>query len=264
MKKITTLFLLLLTYTAISAVNDPAEILALRNCSWVWTSKTKKAAPGTSYFRKKIQLPENAAVSKAVACLTADNENSVYINGVYCGSNSEWQVTSLYNIKGRLQPAENVVCIEVTNEGPKPNPAGLIGKLIVLDKSGVITEFPIDNTWKCSDTFHKNWKEKKFDDSNWKNAVVLFKYGAQPWGLFDLANNLDTQFPQFIIPGFEKEMDLLEELFILHYSGPLLGTFHAHWVTESTLWPAIEPLKDNPKHVFYKDALSERRISDEH
>ncbi len=256
------LLLVLVTCTSILATNNQSDILALRNCSWVWTSKTKKVAPGASYFRKVISLPKNADISKAVVCITADNENSIYINGKFCGSNAEWQVTSIYDIKSQLQPAENVVCIKVINEGPKPGPAGLIGKVLVLDKSGELLEFPIDNTWKCSKSFFKDWKKKDFNDSNWKNATVLFKYGGQPWGLFDLANNLDTQFPRFIVPGFDKEMELLEELFALHYSVPLLGTFNAHWVTESTLWPAVNPLEDNPKHIFYKDALSERRISD--
>ena len=256
------LLLALITCSTLLATNNQSDILALRNCSWVWTSKTKKTLPGTSFFRKVISLPKNADVSKAVVCITADNENSVYINGEFCGSNAEWQVTSLYNIKNRLQPAENVVCIEVINEGPKPGPAGLIGKILVLDKGGELLEFPIDNTWKCSETFSNGWKKKNFNDKSWKNATVLFKYGGQPWGLFDMANNLETQFPQFIVPGFEKEMNLLEEQFALHYSVPLLGTFNAHWVTESTLWPAVVPLKDNPKHVFYKNALSERRISD--
>jgi hypothetical protein len=46
-------------------------------------------------------------------------------------------------------------------------------------------------------------------------------------------------FPRFIVPGHEREMTLLRELFWLHYqpAGPLI-TLWDEWMPMSTLWPA--------------------------
>ncbi len=70
-------------------------------------------------------------------------------------------------------------------------------------------------------------------------------------------------FPKFTIPGFESEMSSLRDLFYLHYFLPVSATFHCHWVTDSTLWPALEPIRANSIRNNRKVALATRRISDE-
>ncbi len=51
-----------------------------------------------------------------------------------------------------------------------------------------------------------------------------------------------ADFPQFVVPGYEREMAHLRELFWLHYepAGPLIPLWD-EWMPMSTLWPAHGP-----------------------
>jgi len=233
------LYFIAFIFTVITKAGDiPFSSFNLNGLSWVWATDSKSPNPGTSYFRKTFSLQEGADIQKAVIYVTADDENFVYVNGIFCGSNSEWRVVNSIDIKSRLQPANNVVCIKAINAGKKANACGLIGKIILLEKNGNISEIPIDNSWKCSETFYKNWTTLNFDDSNWGTAFPIVPYGSHPWGPFDSAKGLKTQFPNFIVPGFEKEMNTLRDLFILHYPGASpKATLWDPWLAFSSLWP---------------------------
>lgn len=63
-------------------------------------------------------------------------------------------------------------------------------------------------------------------------ATVLAAEPASP--------SVPEQFPNFVVPGHEKEMDSLRALFWLHYqpAGPLIPLWD-EWMPMSTLWPAV-------------------------
>lgn len=72
-------------------------------------------------------------------------------------------------------------------------------------------------------------------------------------------------FPRFIIPGHEKEMDSLRALFWLHYepAGPLIPLWD-EWMPMSTLWPAVgagAQLESMPER--WAQALSSRQMNGE-
>lgn len=238
---------------------NPSKTLA--GLVWIWSCDSSAPNAGTSYFRKAFTLTELPV--KAEIYLTSDNENSVFINGHFAGSNSEWKVVSSYNLKPFLKKGKNILAIQVVNEGPASSPAGLIGKIIFQNSHGKIKEIPIDKSFKCSENYTQNWKSESFDDNSWQNAYEIKKYGLSPWGIFDFVDDADKRFPKFIIPKYQKEMDLLRDLFLLHYSSPILGTFNMQWVAESTIWPAVKPIKNNPKTVSYEKAISGRKLSNE-
>lgn len=54
------------------------------------------------------------------------------------------------------------------------------------------------------------------------------------------AMTIPSDFPRFVVPGHEREMERLRELFWLHYkpAGPLIPLWDK-WMPMSTLWPAI-------------------------
>jgi hypothetical protein len=60
-------------------------------------------------------------------------------------------------------------------------------------------------------------------------------FAAKPAAL-----DVPAGFPRFVVPGHEKEMDSLRQLFWLHYrpAGPLI-TLWDEWMPMSTLWPAM-------------------------
>ena len=69
-------------------------------------------------------------------------------------------------------------------------------------------------------------------------AIGSLAVGAsQPAGR--TAASIPDDFPRFIVPGHEKEMSLLRELYWLHYqpAGPLIPLWD-EWMPMSTLWPA--------------------------
>ncbi len=250
------------------AENIPFKNFNLNNLNWVWSTYSNSPNPGTSYFRKTFVLPKDCNVQEAVVYVSADDENFVYVNNNFCASNKVWKIVSSIDIgtsdsfSCRLQPTKNVVCIKAINYGKNANAAGLIGKIILLDKSGKVSEIPIDSSWKCSETFCENWTSLDFDDSNWKNAVPIISYGSPPWGPFDSAKHLNSQFPKFIVPGFEKEMNILRDLFIHHYpdSNPK-STLWDSWLAFSSLWPNSN--YNSFMKSQWRKILLERKISDD-
>lgn len=77
--------------------------------------------------------------------------------------------------------------------------------------------------------------------------------------------DVPESFPRFDVPGHDKEMTLLRELFWEHYErGGPLATLWDEWLSMSTLWPAVE--KDNRMETIrrrWHDALAGRYIDPE-
>ncbi len=76
---------------------------------------------------------------------------------------------------------------------------------------------------------------------------------------------IPEDFPRFLVPGHEKELESLRRLYYLHYlpGGPL-ATLWDEWLSGSTLWPALS--RDGRMHSIRKrwtQALSSRRIDPE-
>jgi hypothetical protein len=68
-------------------------------------------------------------------------------------------------------------------------------------------------------------------------------------------------FPRFMVPGHEREMTLLRELFFTHYSSVrVLGSFNMHWVTESVMWPALASHNGLSQRDWTRDMLAARKL----
>ncbi|MBN2355063.1 hypothetical protein JXO59_03060, partial [candidate division KSB1 bacterium] len=80
------------------------------------------------------------------------------------------------------------------------------------------------------------------------------------------APTIPDDFPYFMVPGYEKEMESLRALFWHHYehAGPLISLWE-EWMTMSTLWPARGPsdahLDSMP--MRWAEALSSRIMNAE-
>lgn len=77
--------------------------------------------------------------------------------------------------------------------------------------------------------------------------------------------NIPDDFPRFIVPDHENEMELIRELYYLHYvpAGPL-ATLWDEWLSGSSLLPAVE--KDSRMENLrarWSQALSARRMDPE-
>jgi hypothetical protein len=72
-------------------------------------------------------------------------------------------------------------------------------------------------------------------------------------------------FPRFVVPGHEKQMDSLRQLFWLHYApaGPLISLWD-EWMPMSTLWPARGSGRDlEAMRIRWAAALAGRGINAE-
>lgn len=84
-----------------------------------------------------------------------------------------------------------------------------------------------------------------------------------------------TDFPRFVVPGHEREMDAVRRLFWLHYAPavPLIPLWD-EWMPKSTLWPAVgagTPTTDvaattdplNAMRRRWREALASRTLNEE-
>jgi hypothetical protein len=72
--------------------------------------------------------PTGQVVTSATIIIIADNEYSLYANGVLIGSADNFQVAQQYTIN--FTPAPNVVfAVNATNDGPVNNPAGILAAI---------------------------------------------------------------------------------------------------------------------------------------
>ena len=71
-------------------------------------------------------------------------------------------------------------------------------------------------------------------------------------------------FPRFIVPGHEREMDALRAMYWLHYqpAGPIIPLWD-EWMPKATLWPARDGDRRDAMRRRWAEALSTRPMSAE-
>ncbi|MCX6374836.1 MAG: hypothetical protein NTU88_02135, partial [Armatimonadetes bacterium] len=90
-------------------------------------------------------------------------------------------------------------------------------------------------------------------------AILIFTAIAASCRM-EASMSIPSDFPRFEVPGFEKQMKSVRELYMLHYpgSGPK-ATLWDPWLPTPSLWPAVE--SDGSMEAFrqqWSDTLSNR------
>ena len=163
----------------------PTNSLSLTGDNWIWYpggNPTQSAPVGTSYFRKTIPVRSDATLTGATLVLAADNSYTAYVNGTEVGQGNDYTVATPYQVASELAPGSNVIAIAAINGGTTPNPAGLIGEIILNYSDGSSSNILMDATWLAANTLQANWQLPSFNDSSWTNALVLGSFGISPWG----------------------------------------------------------------------------------
>ncbi len=157
---------------------------------WIWYPKgepAKDAPVGRCYFRKSVEIKDTGRISADLTAATlhiaGDDRFTVFVNGKRVGGGQGWQYERAIDLRPWLIAGRNVLCVEGENApAPVPqNPAGLLCSL-ELTQAGATTNIRSDSTWKCTLEEQVDWRETRFDDQQWPNAVVIAKYGDGPWG----------------------------------------------------------------------------------
>ncbi|KAJ6538050.1 hypothetical protein B0H19DRAFT_1270422 [Mycena capillaripes] len=166
-----------------------AEVLSLTNANWIWTNEVVNGvAPlGPGAFRYTYTPPTGQVATSATIIIIADNEYSLYANGVLIGSADNFQVAQQYTID--FTPAPNVVfAINATNAGPVNNPAGMLAAIEINSANSECNctsgaYLRTDGTWKSNTGTPIGFQLPGFNDSSWLAATLEGVYGVAPWGI---------------------------------------------------------------------------------
>ena len=206
------------------------QFLNLDGCDWVWANGANPGdqPPGKVYFRKVIELPANQPIQRATFLLTADDRFQLFINGHPAGNGSRKEVANT-DVTSLLQPGSNLIAIEATNDGKNPNPAGLVGRLIIFFGNGEPLIVPIDSSWQTSREATPNWNASNFNASAWKPAAQVAHFGDSSFG--KIALNILDPAPFFRKPftvdkPFKRAMVFASALGVyeLHLNGKPVDT----------------------------------------
>ena len=243
-----------------------------REAQWVWSPETDcsppDAQPGPRWFRRSFVLPKQGEVSRAFIVATADNSADFHLNGRLCGTAPGFNAFYDMDAKPFLRPGPNVLTVRAVNAGDTANPAAFAAMLVVVDQAGTTAlTVPTSAEWVCAATDPgERWQSVEFDDSGWRPVRLVGPIGMAPWGEPGfLTQQPPGHFPEFRVPGCEREMRLLRELHYLHYrpAGPL-ATMWEMWMSQSTLWQSVgtDPGGETMRSRW-RGALHGRRIDAE-
>jgi hypothetical protein len=149
------------------ALLGASPLTALADPVWIW-SKPKAEDGEKADFRTSFEVP--ADIKSAKLSFTCDNGAKAFINGKDVGTNPDWQQPTAVDVKKFLVPGKNEVLIEAKNQ---TGTAAMVAVLEVEDAAGKKTTL--------LETSNK-WQVAKHGSNEWKNAVVIAKYGVAPWG----------------------------------------------------------------------------------
>jgi len=256
--------------TAAGAADD--SMGSWKSASWIWFpigNPADTAPRGSVGFRKIISIPADKNISKADIGLAADDSFVLYINGQQIGVGSGWSKLSQFDLIPFVKPGKNLIAVEATNNFA--GPAGLLARILITYNNGKHIELVSDNSWKSSIDVKPNWMSVDYDDGSWKKAIAAAQAGAGPWGeiaWMELPSEspvIPRDFPQFIVPGHEKEMASLRLLYWTSYKAsrrPFYATPWDVWMVTPTLAVAPAPHKKGEPSICenWSKVLTDRYI----
>ena len=189
---------------------------------WIWGSKDvsddqafvfRRTFDATDVAtRQTPDGPQKAEGLKAVVWATCDNEAVIHINGQVAAYSSTWERPMVKDVTNLIQPGKNVIAIRGRNNDSM---AGMICRLLITSRGGKRLSIVSDGTWLSmpiviDDKADKAWARVDFDDSQWKNALVIGEHGIQPWGTLPGADGRPVQATPAekltLLPGFKAEL----------------------------------------------------------
>jgi hypothetical protein len=177
---------------ALSPLQNPART------RWIWieAGAAERAPPGTVYFRRQFNLPEQP--NQASAVVTCDNSFKFYVNGKEVGSGQDHKKPKAFDLSKELQQGENVFAVAAVNDEAAPgkkdvdqaNPAGLLlyARIRLISGEGEnrsvrAWDLASDAGWICTTQKLEGWQKPGFNLRDWKHAVELGGVEMAPWNL---------------------------------------------------------------------------------
>jgi hypothetical protein len=168
-----------------AAPEEPARLGAAK---WIWFKEGNPAlaAPAEKrYFRRVLVLEGGTEIQSARIVMTADNEFELWVNGRRAGGGDDFTHTYMLDCTRLLVPGTNLLAVLGVNAADFPNPAGLVGNLVIKYRNGRTVQVPTDGQWEASITAQGNWKSAIAAPAAWEPAMELGAVGMEPWGNVD-------------------------------------------------------------------------------
>jgi len=176
----------------------PGSENELKDAQWIWLPEgdPAKAAPvGRRWFRRRFQVPAGCEVETARLILAADNRADIRVNGQWVGRASGFKAAVDLDVTPQVRSGENVLAVVVMNQGEAPNPAGLIGKLVIRCTDGRSLTILTDSQWRCSAVAADGWDRAAFAETGWAAARSVGPFGMAPWGKITLMASEHRRLP---------------------------------------------------------------------
>ena len=164
----------------------------LEGCSWVWSPEPsvgpdKRFPPGTRLFRKPLELPADAKITRAKFYIVVDDRAELFVNGQAVAQGFGVKAGQVADLAAALRPGPNMLAIAATNGGDGPNPAAMLGKLIVELEKGEPIVVKIDDSWTTAEKTFPGWDVGAAGPVDWKKPVVIAALNEGRWGKIDHA-----------------------------------------------------------------------------
>jgi putative heme-binding domain-containing protein len=156
--------------------------------SWIWGDN-----PNQKYVVRKTFVGGTKAARLKASC---DNVMTIRVNGKQVLSSSEWESPSEADIQKHVQPGENVLEAEISNQG---GVAAFVLKMMLTRDDGKTEYVVTDDSWQIA---------RRLDAKEWGKPRIVAKYGDGPWGEVLTAAALADggQRDTFnLLPGFQVE-----------------------------------------------------------
>lgn len=164
-----------------AAARTPEEeaddrLLNIGGLAWVQIPGAHGRESVPTGFRRRVELPEDRVLRRAVLVLYAFHACSASVNGTPVGRAFHWEKTARLDVTAALRTGANVVSLLADQTDPH-RPA-VIGRLVAQFELGPDLIVPIDETWKVSQALPEGWERLEFEDGDWPSAERL---GGRPW-----------------------------------------------------------------------------------
>jgi len=186
-----------------------SDAFSLAPARWIWTNEL--TTPGGAVptppraFRSSIALPPGQTSVTAEVLIVADGAYSLYINGRFAGTGSDFHSAQRFSIDN-IQGPQIVVAVYALNGGPAPNPAGLLAsfQFTSKDPSSCVdcsseTYLFTGTSWKTTNGVPSGFEQPGFDDSAWTAAVEEGDVNSSPWAPITVASTNSA--PGSPLPG---------------------------------------------------------------
>ena len=177
--------------------------LSAQTPEWIWHDNHGRPAgdEDVCYLRKSFTV--EAAPSRAVLTVAADNRATVFLNGKQVAVNRSWENATSASVAKEIKPGENILAIRGVNEG---GAAGVIARLELSFSGNQKKMVVTDTSWVSATNEAAGWQTTDFAAAGWARTASLGKLGVQPWGEVMKGKVATAAESLTLLPGFKAEL----------------------------------------------------------